>query len=187
MSSDALERLKNKSRPVVENRDTSIPGNQYTEALTTQDTPVTKNQDKEVSTTQDVLESVNQDKETSINQNISESGSQDKEISATQDIQTYRNQDKEVSTSQNIQNNKNEDIKTKQTTVRLEVGLSKRLQALCHEEGISRETLIEAMFEFIENNSKARNKILANAAKKNEHRQQIANKRRAKSMMEKFG
>ena len=109
----------------------------------------------------------------------------DTSISVSQDISISGNQEKQVSTNQDIQNN--EDLKTKQTTVRLEVGLSRRLQALCHEEDISREVLIEAMFEFLENNSKARSKILAAAKSKNDYRQQIANKRRAKSMIDKFG
>ena len=109
----------------------------------------------------------------------------DTSISASQDISISGTQDKEASKSQDTQNN--EDLKTKQTTVRLEVGLSRRLQALCHEEGISREVLIEAMFEFVENNSKVRSKILAAAKNKNEYRQHIANKRRAKSMIDKFG
>ena len=119
MSDDALARIKNRNRPVVESRDTSI------------------------------------------------------------------NQDIEIPRSQNSGND--EDLKTKQTTLRLEVGLSRRLQTLCHEESISRETLIEAMFEFCENNSKVKTRILAAAKSKNYHRQQIANRRRAKSMIDKFG
>lgn len=79
------------------------------------------------------------------------------------------------------------ELETKQSTLRLEAGVSDRLQTLCRENGICREVLIEALFEYAETNPKALNKVLIQAKEKNEYRQQIANRRRAKSMMEKFG
>lgn len=78
-------------------------------------------------------------------------------------------------------------LETKQTTLRLEKKLSDRLQDLCRENDICREVLIEAMFEFYEGNSDALETVLGEAVKKNEYRQQIANQKRAKSMMERFG
>lgn len=80
-----------------------------------------------------------------------------------------------------------QELKTKQSTLRLESKLSDRLQALCREQGICREVLIEAMFEYCEGNQKILSKVLAQAKEKNEYRQEIANRRRAKSMMEKYG
>jgi hypothetical protein len=71
--------------------------------------------------------------------------------------------------------------------MRLEQGLSDRLQEVCREHGISREVLIEALFEYGEAHPDMLREVLSEAKLKNEHRQQIANLKRAKSMMEKFG
>jgi hypothetical protein len=76
---------------------------------------------------------------------------------------------------------------TKQTTIRLESGLSDRLQETCRGSGISREVLIEAMFEYCEKDPKAFRKVLKEALKKNDYRLQIANARRAQSMIQRFG
>ncbi|MDX2098972.1 MAG: hypothetical protein SFW36_14440 [Leptolyngbyaceae cyanobacterium bins.59] len=78
-------------------------------------------------------------------------------------------------------------LQTKQSTLRLEKEVSDRLQNLCRRQDICREVLIEAMFEFCESNPKALEKILAQASIKNERRQQVANLKRAQSMMQRFG
>lgn len=80
-----------------------------------------------------------------------------------------------------------ETLQTKQSTMRLEQGLSDRLQDLCRSHSISREVLIEAMFEYCESKPDVLDVVLAEAKQKNEHRLQVANLKRAKSMMEKFG
>lgn len=77
-------------------------------------------------------------------------------------------------------------LQTKQSTMRLEQGLSDRLQALCREQGLSREVVIEALFEYGETHPEILEAVIAAARQKNEHRQQIANLKRAKSMMERF-
>jgi hypothetical protein len=71
--------------------------------------------------------------------------------------------------------------------IRLEAKVSDRLQAMCRENAICREVLIEAMFEYCELNPEALSAVLAKASEKNDYRQEIANRPRAKSMMEKFG
>lgn len=78
-------------------------------------------------------------------------------------------------------------LKTKQTTLRMEKGLSDRLQTLCRENGFSREVLIEAMFEYCEQHPEALEVVLAVAQEKYEYRQQVANQKRARSMIERFG
>jgi hypothetical protein len=78
-------------------------------------------------------------------------------------------------------------LQTKQSTLRLEQGVSDRLQEVCRDNGICREVLIEAMFEFCEQHQEALRSVLVEARSKNEQRQQIANQKRAKSMMERFG
>jgi phage I-like protein len=65
--------------------------------------------------------------------------------------------------------------------------MSDRLQDLCRENGICREVLIEAMFEYTQANLDALQQVLSEARTKNEQRQQMANLKRAKSMMERFG
>lgn len=67
------------------------------------------------------------------------------------------------------------------------LSLDVRLQSLCRENGICREALIEAMFEYSEANSDVLQSVLSDAKNRNDQQQQIANLKRAKSMMERFG
>ncbi|BDA76532.1 hypothetical protein CAL7716_106980 (plasmid) [Calothrix sp. PCC 7716] len=78
-------------------------------------------------------------------------------------------------------------LETKQSTLRLDIGVSERLQSVCREHGICREVLIEAMFEYCDANPEVKSVVLSEARKKNDYRQQMANMRRAKSMIQKFG
>lgn len=109
----------------------------------------------------------------------------------SKDISTSRNLEAQSSTVLKIQQpnaqETEQSLQTKQSTLRLEVGVSDRLQDLCRENGICREVLIEAMFEYCEGNPDALEVALGEAKRKNEHRQSIANQKRAKSMMERFG
>lgn len=99
------------------------------------------------------------------------------------DTSTSRNLEFKVSTPQETE----QPLQTKQSTLRLELGVSDRLQDVCRENGICREVLIEAMFEYCEGSPAALRSVLGEARKKNEYRQSIANQKRAKSMMERFG
>lgn len=101
-------------------------------------------------------------------------------ISSSADISTSRYQDAQKSLAPT------EPLKTKQTTLRLEVGLSERLSEVCQANGISREVFLEALFEHYEAEREARQEILAEAQKKASHRMQIANLKRARSMMQRF-
>lgn len=78
-------------------------------------------------------------------------------------------------------------LQTKQSTLRLEQGVSDRLQAVARRAGLCREVLIEAMFEYCEAHPEAMQAVLEESRSKNEYRQQIANLKRAKSMMQRFG
>lgn len=80
-----------------------------------------------------------------------------------------------------------EDIDVKRSTFRLEAGLISRLHRKAQDHGISREVLIEAMYEYVEAHPEAMAQVLSQAALKNEHRQQLANRKRAQAMIEKFG
>ncbi|KAB8318230.1 hypothetical protein SD81_017275 [Tolypothrix campylonemoides VB511288] len=130
--SDALERLKQRSRPSVKSRDTSLT-----------------------------------------------SASQDTSISRNQETQIPEMPENQGTVSK-------QPLQTKQSTLRLEQGVSSRLQQVCRENGICREVLIEAMFEYCEANPEFLSVVLSEAITKNDYRQQVANVRRAKSMMQKF-
>lgn len=135
---DALERLKNRNRPTVPNRDASL-------------VPVSTNVD------------------TSTSRHL------EQQVPIPTEISTPTVAAIEPS------------LQTKQSTLRLEVGISDRLQEVCRDNGLCREVLIEAMFEFCEHHSEAMQSVLVEATTKNEYRQQIANQKRAKSMMQRFG
>jgi hypothetical protein len=77
-------------------------------------------------------------------------------------------------------------LKTKQSTLRLEAELSDRLSDVCKSNDISREVLIEALFEHYQANPEAWQVILAEAKRRAQYRMQVANIRRAKSMMQRF-
>ena len=106
------------------------------------------------------------------------SGSIDNSIPSSVDISTSRYQKTVVPG--------NLEIPTKQTTLRLEAGISDRLMAVTRKNGISREVLIEAVFEHYEADPQAWGEILAEAKKRAEQRTKLANIKRAKSMMQRF-
>ncbi len=80
-----------------------------------------------------------------------------------------------------------DELKTKRSTFRLEAALIDRLHSFCRTQGLSREVLIEAMFEYMEDHPDALNQVVTEASNKHEYRQQIANRKRAEAMMQKFG
>lgn len=163
MSDDALERLKKRQRPSVPARDASLTNS-------SQDISNSSSQDISTSGYQDTKAIEGEINSDSSNQHISKSSSQDISIS--------RYQDTKVST--------HPELKTKQSTIRLEAELSERLSELCKANGISREVLIEALFEHYEADPQVWQAILALAKAKGEQRMQVANMKRAQSMMQRF-
>ena len=162
MSDDLLKNIRTKIKPAVENRDTSLN-----------------------SKILDNSNSINTDTLNSTSQDTSISGNLDLEVSGNTDNLNKGNM-KEAQKAP-ISVSLEQELETKQSTLRLEAGVSERLQSLCRKEGICREVLIEAMFEYIESNPKALGKVLSQAKAKNEYRQRMANRRRAKSMIDRFG
>ena len=158
--SDALDRLKRKNRPKVHPRSTRV--SKQSEDIQTSRHVDVVSQDVDDTSAEDIL------------------GSEDK------DIQTSRHID--IQTSNNALGVDDlEDIEVKRSTFRLEVGLINRLHRLCQDEQISREVMIESMFEYIEQNPESLEQVVSTAKVKNAHRQQLANRKRARSMIEKFG
>ncbi len=117
-------------------------------------------------------------------EDILSSGNQDIEISLLQETQISSTQSKAVKESTNQQNL---NLETKQSTIRLEKELSLRLFQKCQSEEISREVFLEALFVYFENHKPMQTKVLQEARKRDQHRQEIANYRRAKSMIDRFG
>jgi hypothetical protein len=78
------------------------------------------------------------------------------------------------------------ETKTRQTTIRLEASVSKRLSDICRSYCISREVFIEALFENYESSPETWSLVISVAKTKNEQRMRNANFKRAKSMIQKF-
>lgn len=78
-------------------------------------------------------------------------------------------------------------MKTKASTLRLEETIATELTFLCKREGISREVLVEAMFLYCQENPSALESVLEEARTRNEKRQEISNRKRAQTMMKRFG
>ena len=139
--SDALERLKQRQRPTVPSRDTSL-----------------ESQRLDISISESLDNSMPRNSDTSMSESL----------------------DKGVSKSQP------KNLATKQTTIRLETKLLERVAKVCAKENLSREVLFEALFEHYEQNSEAWESILGQAKEKAGHRLAIANRKRAKTMMQRF-
>jgi predicted DNA-binding protein len=110
------------------------------------------------------------------NQDISES-----RILEAKSLDTLESGNLEIKSPESL------DIKTKQTTMRLDAGVSDRLQSLCQRYGISREVLVEAMFLHCEQENSVLEAVLSTAQQRNEQRLSAANRKRAQTMIEKFG
>ena len=134
----------------------------------------------------------------------------DTSLSSSPDIQASRHTDKKTLHSNDIQSPNaypsslaessksrhtdiktsatvEDELKTKRSTFRLESALIDRLHSFCRTQGLSREVLIEAMFEYMEAHPESLNQVVAEATRKHEYRQQIANRKRAEAMIQKFG
>src|SRR5919199_5347795 len=164
MSDDALERLKKRQRPSVPSRDASISASVDISTSRYQESPSV-----------DISTSGYQE---SPSVDISTSGYQE---SPSVDISTSGYQENQVSRIEP------EELLTKQSTLRLEAALSQRLSEVCQNNGISREVLIEALFEHYSNDPEAWQAILVEAKRRGEHRTKLANLKRTKSMMQRFG
>lgn len=174
-ATDALARLRNRQRPTVPNRDASLTSRSA-------DISTSRHLDSEIPDSQPptVASPATATPDTA-KPDPQASTPSDPPTAAPPDLQKSRYPDIEISTPPDI-----EALKTKQSTLRLEAGLSDRLQQFCRQEGICREVLIEALFEHFEHHADTHPQVLAIAHTKNEHRQTLANLKRAQSMMKRF-
>jgi hypothetical protein len=160
--SDALERIKNRQRPEVPKRDPGI-------------TPtVPPFVESSISSIPDIQISTLSDEK-------SPSQSVDASMPINLSIEASSYSDIQIST---LPDGTSPTLEVKQTTLRLEKAVSDKLQALCHQEQICREVLIEAMFLEMLNAPEMRERIIALAQKRQRKRTTMANHKRAVSMMQ---
>lgn len=175
--SDALDRLKQRQRPKVAPRDASLTSKfQDIQTSRPQDIQISRHIESgetEAKTDMTGLPAAGESRhtDTQMSKPLGDGGSA--EISRHIDIQTSRPLDDEPP--------------TKRSTFRLDADLIERLHNFCRHQGLSREVLIEAMYEYMETNPEALTQVVENASQKHDHRQQLANRKRAEAMMSKFG
>ena len=174
MSNDALERLKKRQRPSVPSRDASLNSGSVDASTSGVQNLKEATSGTDISTPRypEKLRAAT-DASTSEVQNL-------KEATSGTDISTSRYPEKLRATTEPFL------LETKQSTLRLEVGLSERLSEVCQANGISREVLIEALFLHYEGEPQAWSSILTEAKRRGEYRMQVANFKRAQSMMQRF-
>ena len=157
--SDALDRLKKRNRPRVTPRDASL------------------------SNSPDIQTSRHTESEISIPQHASapQAEAPASDATATPEPLESRHIDTQASAPPD------DEMQTKRSTFRLEAELIDRLHSFCRRQGLSREVLIEAMFEYMESHPEAMGQVVAEASQKHDYRQKLANRKRAEAMMQKFG
>lgn len=82
--------------------------------------------------------------------------------------------------------NRLNNIKTKASTMRLDSEVAQGLSELCYQERISREVMVEALFGYFLSHPESREEILADARQRNEERVELANRKRAETMIKRF-
>lgn len=175
--SDALDRLRQRQRPKVAPRDASLTSRP-------QDVEMSRHQDMQISrhieageieakTDMTGLPAAVESRHTDTQMPEPFGVGRVTEMSGHIDIQTSRPLDDEPP--------------TKRSTFRLDADLIERLHNFCRHQGLSREVLIEAMYEYMEANPEALAQVVENASQKHDQRQQMANRKRAEAMMSKFG
>lgn len=175
--SDALDRLKQRQRPKVAPRDASLTSRpQDIQPSRHQDIQTSRHIEAEEIEEKAYIEgfpAVVESRHTDTQMSEPLDGGRLAEVSRHIDIQESRPLDDEPP--------------TKRSTFRLDANLIERLHNFCRHQGLSREVLIEAMYEYMEANPEALVQVVENASQKHDHRQQLANRKRAEAMMSKFG
>ncbi|PSN12815.1 hypothetical protein C7271_20855 [filamentous cyanobacterium CCP5] len=183
--SDALDRLKQRQRPKVAPRDASLTSRpQDIEPSSYTDIQASRHINTQMSRYPELIKMDEKASMAGISE-MPESRHIDVQMSSASGL----SQEMEVSRHIDTQTSKRLDDEpmTKRSTFRLEVNLIDRLHTFCRQQGLSREVLIEAMYEYMEANPEALAQVVENASQKHDHRQQLANRKRAEAMMSKFG
>ncbi|NCR42320.1 MAG: hypothetical protein GPJ21_22390 [Microcystis aeruginosa W13-11] len=159
--SNALDRLVNKKKPTVPPRLDVVE-----EIL-----PIPSEPKEEIAQlTQDVIKNLSQDSKTSL--------SQDSKTSLSQDINTETSLVSEL--------RQEEDFETVRSSIRLEQAIDDSLRQLCHDERITKETLLEAAYLYLEAHPTELEEVVQTARQRLQRRKTIADYKRAKTMQERF-
>jgi len=159
--SNALDRLVNKKKPTVPPRLDVVE-----EIL-----PIPSEPKEEIAQlTQDAIKTLSQDSKTSL--------SQDSKTSLSQDINTKTSLVSEL--------RQEEDFETVRNTIRLEQAIDDSLRQLCHDERITKETLLEAAYLYLEAHPTELEEVVQTARQRLQRRKTIADYKRAKTMQERF-
>ncbi|NJP11106.1 MAG: hypothetical protein HC866_17880 [Leptolyngbyaceae cyanobacterium RU_5_1] len=184
---DALERLKKRQRPTVPARDLTLtsspPDVLKPESL---DTPIPGYQEAKTSKSQNKEQSRSSG---SVDTSTSRHPEAPPPAAKPKQQSTKTSGSVDTSTSRYLDINKPEpvELQTKQTTMRLETEISDRLQDLCRKHNVSREVLIEALLVNFDSNPQIQDAVLTEAEERHQRRLAISNRKRAKSMSEKYG
>ncbi|GCL56782.1 hypothetical protein NIES3806_41510 [Microcystis aeruginosa NIES-3806] len=105
----------------------------------------------------------------------------------SQDSKTPLSQDNNAETSLVVSElRRGDDLETVRNTIRLDRAIDDSLRQLCHNERITKETLLEAAYLYLEAHPTELEEVVRTARQRLQQRKMIADYKRAKTMQERF-
>jgi hypothetical protein len=105
----------------------------------------------------------------------------------TQDAINNLSQDSKTSLSQDVNAEiPLDDFQTVRNTIRLDRAIDDSLRQLCHDERITKETLLEAAYLYLDAHPTELEEVVQTARQRLQQRKAIADYKRAKTMQERF-
>jgi hypothetical protein len=105
----------------------------------------------------------------------------------SQDSKTSLSQDSNAETSLMVSElRQGDDFETVRNTIRLDRVIDDSLRQLCHDERITKETLLEAAYLYLEAHPTELKQVVRTARQRLQRRKAIADYKRAKTMQERF-
>ncbi|AUS35841.1 hypothetical protein amyaer_p04425 (plasmid) [Microcystis aeruginosa NIES-2481] len=105
----------------------------------------------------------------------------------SQDSKTSLSQDNNAETSLVVSElRRGDDLETVRNTIRLDRAIDDSLRQLCHNERITKETLLEAAYLYLEAHPTELEEVVRTARQRLQQRKMIADYKRAKTMQERF-
>ena len=105
----------------------------------------------------------------------------------SQDSKTSLSQDNNAETSLVVSElRQGDDLETVRNTIRLDRAIDDSLRQLCHDERITKETLLEAAYLYLEAHPTELEEVVRTARQRLQQRKMIADYKRAKTMQERF-
>ena len=105
----------------------------------------------------------------------------------SQDSKTSLSQDNNAETSLVVSElRRGDDLETVRNTIRLDRAIDDSLRQLCHDERITKETLLEAAYLYLDAHPTELEEVVRTARQRLQQRKTIADYKRAKTMQERF-